>query len=135
MRPEKYLTKQKQAIKELLAENQGQHLSVQDMCRALEEKNISVGRTTVYRYLENMYAQGLVRRINEPGGACYVYGEACRDSYHLVCNTCGRLSHLHCAEFDKLKRHFLEIHGFEIDGFQTTVTGKCKSCREKEGLK
>ena len=135
MRPEKYLTKQKRAINELLKEKQGEHLSVLELCRELEERKIPVGRTTVYRYLEDMYSNGLVRRINEPNGACYVYGEACRDSYHLVCNSCGKLSHLHCAEFDRLKEHFLKEHGFEIDGFQTTVTGKCKSCRDKEEAK
>ena len=129
-----YLTKQGRLIREYLESLGGRHVSVQEIAENLPEK---VGVSTIYRQLEKLEEQGLVRKyISDGEPACYQFaGEhisGCGGHLHLKCSACGRLIHLECEEFDKLSEHLYREHGFRTDPLRTSLYGVCRDCLEKE---
>ncbi len=129
-----YDTKQGRLLQEYLAGLGGRHVSVQEIADNLPVK---VGISTIYRQLERMEAQGLVRKyINDGEPACYQYIEdgtpGCHGHLHLKCSACGRLIHLECEEFDRLAEHLLREHGFRTDPLRTSIFGVCRDCLAKE---
>ncbi|MBQ9544565.1 MAG: transcriptional repressor [Clostridia bacterium] len=127
-RPQSYRTAQKESVLRFLEKNRGEHFTLESLCERLADEGASVGKTTVYRCLERLCAAGSVRKTTEGRSACYSYGCCDRSHYHLICRECGKLIHVDCAELDRLRGHFLDEHGFEIDPFATTISGRCADC-------
>lgn len=58
-----YHTKQKERILDLLKTCAGEHLTVSDLGKQLEENGTPVGTATIYRYLEQLTEEGVLREI------------------------------------------------------------------------
>lgn len=130
---EKYHTRQRKEIIKYLEENVGSHLTPDDIANALPD----VGRSTIYRTLERLEQEGIVRRFAGASGrsACFLYiGEAgpCREHFHLKCLDCGKLIHLNCARLSECQAHILAEHGFAPDLARTLIYGRCLECSRKE---
>lgn len=130
-----YRTKQKETIMEFLQRNGDAHVTIDQVVGYLREQGASVGRTTVYRYLEKLTEQGTLRKyfIEEGMGACYQYvadPSNCCQHFHLKCTSCGKLFHVECGELDALGGHLLEHHGFLVDHTKTVFYGLCEACRK-----
>lgn len=131
-----YNTKQKASITAILEKAGGAHITAEDISRALAEQGISVGKTTVYRQLERLTEQGIVRKFFvDEGSACYQYvGEHgdCHNHYHFKCAVCGKLLHLECEFMDQVSDHIFEHHGFTISNEKTVLYGICADCRKEQ---
>ena len=133
-RPENYDTRQGRSLLEFLQRHSGEHFDRKQLCARLREEQIVMGESTVWRYLDKLCREGRVRKSSPDGRtACYTYGCCEGEHYHLQCKRCKRLIHLECADFDSLRAHVLERHGFAMDPMNTTVSGLCRACWEKEG--
>jgi Fur family ferric uptake transcriptional regulator len=131
-RPAAYNTRQKERILAYLASLGDRHVTVNEIAGHFPQGEI--GRTTIYRHLEKLVNAGIVRRyIQEEGaGACYQYirqSGPCREHFHLKCEKCGALLHLHCRMLDKTQRHILKKHRFKINVLKTVFYGCCENCR------
>ncbi len=132
-----YKTRQRERILRLLTENAGRHLSVDEVVDHLRGQGEPVGKSTVYRYLDRLVEQGLVRRyfLEEGVGACYQYAggeERCREHFHLKCIGCGVLLHVECSYLDEVAQHVASHHRFAIDQTKTVVYGLCELCAAKQ---
>ena len=85
----KYNTKQRELILKYLCEKEGEHVKAEDILEYLKNNDTPVGKSTVYRYLENLVEQNLVRKytIEEGKGACYQFTgndstHHCKEHYH-----------------------------------------------------
>ncbi|MBP0966013.1 MAG: transcriptional repressor, partial [Oscillospiraceae bacterium] len=95
------------------------------------------GAATIYRQLEKLEQDGLVRRytLDDRGSACWQYGGAeakegtCRSHFHLKCTECGSLIHLDCGHLHEIAHHVEADHGFYIDPSRTVFYGICAKCR------
>ncbi|MBQ9993792.1 MAG: transcriptional repressor [Clostridia bacterium] len=129
-----YNTKQRERILSYLTEHADEHMTADDIISGLRAEDISIGRATVYRYLDRLAELGQVIKFSSGGGsACYQYlshSEECRSHYHLRCKGCGSLIHCECAMLDELSRHIREHHSFAIDASSTVLFGMCDKCRE-----
>ncbi len=128
-----YKTRQRQAILDFLIEKKDEHVTVGNISEHLEKDGAKVGVTTIYRHLDKLLEQGLVRKFTVDGttSACFQYAdqaEKCREHFHLKCEKCGRLIHLNCSRTAELCSHIFDEHGFEIDFFRTVFYGICKEC-------
>ena len=124
-----YLTRGYLLVKEVLKSARGAHLSADEIYIALQARGEKIGRTTVYRQLERLVSEGLVRRTVGEGGACFSFaGSSCSEHYHLLCTACGKLEHLSCEKVKTLFRHIESEHGFVIDPSRTTLYGLCAAC-------
>lgn len=136
MSEKSYNTRQRELIMNILKENPGMHLTVDELTQRLAKDNKSVGKTTVYRYLDKLVKSGVVRKyISEPGEpACYEYiadNKICHSHYHLKCSQCTELIHTNCSFLDEIKNHVMAHHDFEMSAEQTVIYGLCASCKEK----
>ncbi|MDR1443593.1 MAG: transcriptional repressor [Treponema sp.] len=130
-RPASYRTRQGEGILDYMRSLGGGHVTVNQMARHFAGKGI--GQTTIYRRLEKLAAEGLIRKyvLNDGKSACYQYvdnREACREHFHLVCETCGALIHADCDLLDGLRAHLLLEHDFRLDMLKTVFYGTCGTC-------
>lgn len=129
-----YKTKQRESILQRLKENPNRHITVDELTELMHEKGDTVGKTTVYRYLEKLCNDGLVRKYLLPNGdgACYqLCDECCAEHFHLKCTVCARLIHTQCSFLSELAEHIKKDHDFEINQTRTVLYGICRDCREK----
>lgn len=130
-----YNTKQGNLILSLLKKQPGKHFTADDIISELAENGQSVGKATVYRHLDKLIKQNLVRKyIAEEGqSACFEFIDVtgdCSSHYHLKCSECGRLMHVECSYLDEVAKHIFEHHGFIISPEKTVLYGVCENCRE-----
>lgn len=128
----KYLTKQREQLLQYLSVHTDEQMTARQIADALTSEKISM--SAVYRNLSALEQEGLLKRsIRENTREVYYqYIDAiqCRDSLHLSCCICGKITHLDCHDAEQLIRHTLEKTGFQIDKSETILYGICKDCRK-----
>lgn len=123
-----YRTRQRKLVSAYLADNDGRYHSVDDVWAGISSQGTEVGRSTVYRCLEDMAATGFALKATSPGGeARYrIAGESVIGQ--LVCLGCGRALPLDCHMVNDFSAHVLEHHSFRIDPTRTVLYGLCGDC-------
>ena len=130
-----YRTKQREELKNYLANKAGEHFTVGEVCQHFRSRGQNIGTTTVYRQLERMVDEGLVNKyiIDANSPACFEFvsdehhhhGETC---FHCKCEKCGKLIHLRCEELEGISGHLAEHHGFRLNPMRTVFYGICEEC-------
>lgn len=129
-----YKTRQKEEVLAYMESMKGVHVTVNDIAGHFKRQGVAVGVTTIYRHLEKLVADGVVKKytIDGAGGACFEYtggpGGQPEQCFHLKCESCGELVHFHCEEIAGLQRHMREDHGFVINALKTVYYGVCSHC-------
>jgi len=112
------------------------HFSVDEVVFEMQERGEKIGRTTVYRFLEQLAEQGNVRKYqNTQGITQYQHVEdvsSCDDHFHMMCKNCGNLIHVDCDLMHSMAEHLLKAHGFMIDPRETILKGLCEACSSGE---
>lgn len=137
MKSSNYKTKQREAILTYIKEMKGEHVTVQQVVDHFRARGVQIGVTTIYRYLEKLHEEGIVRKyvLDGVSGACFEYsGEAgiCHDHFHFKCEMCGGLVHFHCHAVEEIQRHLCAEHGFQVNARKTIFYGRCQRCREEK---
>lgn len=132
-------TRQKSLILNYIRERQERHVRAEDIISDLNAQEESVGKTTVYRVLKSLEAEGKIRKytLSEKSPACYQYsGEhpECLHHYHLVCSECGRLIHFNSALMNRIAQEMMSKEDFAVDESKTVFYGRCKDCRSQCGI-
>lgn len=128
-----YNTKQKKIIEVFLRNNTELLLSCDDISDRLKNEGTPVGKTTVYRYVEKLVAEGKARKIVGGSGksALYQYIDEkmnCHNHMHLKCLVCGEFIHLGCEFIIGVNEHIFEHHKFKVDNSKTVLYGLCEKC-------
>lgn len=127
-----YKTKQRELILSYLTENKNHHVMADEIAEHLKSQGNAVGKSTVYRYLDKLVNDGIVKKyISEEGkSACYQYSENnnCNHHYHFKCTQCGTLLHVQCSHLNEMEMHIYQNHGFKIDLCKTVIYGICEKC-------
>ena len=130
----KYKTKQREMLLGYFETVPGIHVTAADVCDYLKAQGASIGQSTVYRQLENLVDEGIIKKyiIDGNSPACFEYvdrqmtcGEEC---FHCKCEKCGKLIHLHCEELVQIRSHLKEEHHFTLDPLRTVFYGLCEDC-------
>ena len=61
--PVRYSTRQRAAVLAALQANAGKYMGAEEVVEAIRQGGAAVGRTTVYRTLETLTREGVVRRF------------------------------------------------------------------------
>ena len=126
---QKYKTEQRKELLDYMIRNSKKFVKADEIEKHLKNNNISIGLTTIYRFLNSLEKQGKVRVELREHTKYYQYiSEECNNHYHLQCKKCGKLIHLHCDEINQLKMHIAKEHDFEIDSM-ATIAGICAECK------
>lgn len=124
------LTPQRTIIANILQE-QGGHLSAEEIHRLARRRHPRLSLATVYRTLRWMKACGLVNELRL-NGERYRY-EIDRDEahQHMVCLDCGKVIEFTCGHCTDVHGDLAEEHGFHITGARVRLLGYCADCRAR----
>ena len=131
-----YSTRQKREVMEFLEKHDMDHYSVEELVFRMEEQGMKIGRSTVYRCLEQLAGQGSVRKYQNAQGVTQYQpvknGENCASHFHMMCKICGRLYHVDCELMAQLEAHIRTEHAFQLDMRETVLVGVCGKCAAGE---
>jgi Fur family ferric uptake transcriptional regulator len=115
----KLLTKLKRAI------------SAQDLYLELRQRKQDMGLATVYRSLEALKREGVVKvRTLASGESLYSY--VTKDNHHLTCVNCGEsIAFTECPVHD-LETRLENFHHFKIYYHTLEFFGMCQKCQLSE---
>lgn len=89
----------------------------------------SVGLATVYRAIQKLLAEGLLRHV-EIADAPQLYESTEKPHHHhFYCNRCGQVFEIKACP---PKLDALVPEGFKMLDHSITLYGKCRKCREAE---
>lgn len=125
------LTPQRKTIVEVFAES-GRHLSAQDVYDIVKESHPGMGLTTVYRTLELLTRDKILRRVDfDSGPSRYELNDPGDHHHHLVCSGCGEVVEFHGCDLADLEAHLAEQCGFKVHGHWLEMFGLCAGCQRK----
>lgn len=129
---ESKLTTRRELILKVLLENQGKHLSAEDVYNLVKGEEADVGLATVYRALELFHEFGLIHAIDfGDGRKRYEFGmEEGKDHHHhhLICTKCGSIIEVNEDLLDELENRVHKKHNFTITDHQLKIFGICSQC-------
>ena len=135
MAEHEYKTNSRTRIMEYLQLNKDRTVSAADIESHLTDENNPVNKTTIYRYLDKLEADGnIIKYASEKGDkTTYQYVERehkCDEHLHLKCTGCGAIIHLDCVFMDEIAEHVKKDHGFRIQCKNSVVYGLCDRCQK-----
>jgi Fur family ferric uptake transcriptional regulator len=112
-----------------LVADQAGHFAAADIVEAARERDLPVGRATVFRTLDVLLELGLVERLDLPSGEhAYV---ACESSHHhhIVCSSCGRSQDIDDSGLRSVVREVARQTGYHVDAHRLELFGRCPDCQ------
>ncbi len=132
----KYKTKQREILLGYFEMIPGIHVTAADVCEYFRSKDAPIGQSTIYRRLESMVDEGIIKKyiIDGNSPACFEYvepdsHETTEVCFHCKCEKCGKLIHLHCDELSEMQAYLVLEHRFELDPIRTVFYGLCEQCK------
>ena len=115
-------------ILSILEQRADEHLSAEDVYKALIDADEDVGLATVYRVLTQFESAGLVIRRNFEGGRSVFELDSGQHHDHLVCLSCGAVVEFVDDTIEKRQRDIAREHGFQILEHSLVIYGRCANC-------
>lgn len=129
-----YHTVQKARLFSFLQQHADTAFTAEELCAALAGAG-AVGKSTVYRLLPQLVAEGQVKRFSGSGQRRALYQAVgcahCDAHLHLKCTVCGKLIHLDESASDAVLHRVLQSSAFSVDEGQTVLFGKCAACGKR----
>ena len=129
-----YHTAQKARLFSFLQQHADAAFTAEELCDALADTG-EVGKSTVYRLLPQLIAEGQVKRFSGSGRRRVLYQAVgcahCDAHLHLKCTACGRIIHLDESASDAVLHRVLQSSAFAVDEKQTVLFGKCAACGKR----
>lgn len=103
----KYKTRIGAAMEEFLDLQRERSFCAADACHYMEQREIAVNITTVYRHLEQLVKDGILVKFKTADSDNQRYRLAgdvsrCQRHLHLQCRRCGRIQHMECSFMDEI---------------------------------
>ena len=120
------VTGQRLAVYRVLAADPS-HPTAEGVYASLQPQMPSLSRATVYRILESLEREKLIRRVSTTAGGTR-FDANLAPHQHLVCRVCGRI-----ADFSApwLARKAVDaVPGFVVEELDIRIVGRCTGCRE-----
>ncbi len=105
-------------------------LSGQDVHRQLHQSQDAMGLATVYRNLQVLVKQGLVRSRHLPTGEV-LYAPVERDIHHLTCVDCGETTRLNSCPVKPINLPQKSSKDFQLLFHTLEFFGLCQNCIQK----
>jgi Fur family transcriptional regulator, peroxide stress response regulator len=124
------VTTQRLAVYRALAEDLS-HPTADALYSKLREAVPGMSQATVYRTLESLEKEGLIRRVSAPE-AKGRFDANVENHQHLVCRACGSFTDVTLPAFSNGK--IPDVTDFTIEEVDIRLVGLCKSC-SRSGVK
>jgi len=122
-------------ILSVLEQRADEHLSAEDVYKALIDAGEDVGLATVYRVLTQFEGAGLVIRHNFEGGRSVFELDSGQHHDHLVCLSCGAVVEFVDATIEKRQQDIANEHNFRIMEHSLVIYGRCARCESSAAVR
>lgn len=107
------------------------HPTADQLYATVHKNNPTISQSTVYRNLNVLLEDNLIRKIKVLGGPDR-FDFISKEHYHAICKSCGRVFDFMCYLFNE---DFMgDVHsqtGITVDSDSVTVYGICENCKLK----
>ncbi len=122
------LTPQREVLLRILSDTMG-HPTADDLVRQVREVLPTISHATVYRNLQELVKEGLIRTLDRAGAAAQFEVNP-DEHHHFVCRKCGQVWDVYLSTVDvKVNRRRTAIEGFQVDRREVQLHGLCAGCR------
>ncbi len=125
------VTAQRRLVLDALVTTQP-HPSADDVVEEVQRHDPAIHRSTVYRTLNTLADLGVISHVHlGHGGSVYHFTHEALP--HLVCRTCGQVTHLDEPTFTEVRRLVESATGFDLEhGHFAWTAADCGRCRPTE---
>lgn len=123
------VTPQRMIIMEALY-NLKNHPAADNIIEYVRRKHPNIATGTVYKVLETLHANGLIRKVTTDRDIMR-YDGIVENHHHLYCSTCDIIKDYKDEELDRILENYFrkrEIEGFEIEEFVLQIRGRFYKC-------
>lgn len=106
------------------------HPTAEKVYKILKKEHSELSLGTVYRNLNCLAENGMLKKINVPNGSDRFDGTLSRHQ-HLICRKCGGVLDVDIGELTLIKNQILKSTGFDIDIDTLAFEGICEKCNQK----
>jgi Fur family ferric uptake transcriptional regulator len=125
------ITRQRRLIWDALVEHPDAHLSADDIVERVRGQMTKVDPSTVYRTLDLLVREGLVRRTDFGAGRAFYEPAQDHLHHHVVCEVCGAVAHLHDEEVGDVRERVERASGYALSRTDMSFYGLCPACRTR----
>lgn len=127
------LTPQRRAIVNSIIDNEGKHLTAEEIYDEVKKDCPEIGLATVYRTILLLEDLGIIYKLDLDDG-CARYelaheGETHRH-HHLVCNNCGDVIEVEDDLLDDIEQKIQKTYSFTILNHSVKFFGLCEKCNK-----
>ena len=123
------VTRQRRLIWDALSADPERHLSADDLVTSVRTELPRVNPSTVYRTLDLLVAEGLLRRTDLGSGRAFYEIAHEHAHHHVVCESCGAVAHFHDDVLGDVSRRIDAATGYALGEGEVTLFGLCPRCR------
>ncbi|RLK50767.1 Fur family ferric uptake regulator [Alkalispirillum mobile] len=116
-------------ILEILEQKRDDHMSAEDVYKALMDAGEDIGLATVYRVLTQFETAGIVTRHNFEGNQSVFELDDGSHHDHLICVECGHIEEFVDYLIEIRQREVAMQHGFELRDHALILYGICNNCQ------
>ncbi len=121
-------TAPRRALTALIARRRG-HFTAADLLDEARQRDVRVGRATVFRTLDLLTTRGSLERIDLPNGEhAYVACAPQEHHHHVVCRSCGNSVEVADAGLQSVVGEIARRSGYRIDSHRLEFFGLCPDC-------
>jgi len=123
------MTRHRRVILEVLRRTR-KHPTAEELYILVRRRLPRVSLATVYRNLEVLSEQGLIRKL-ETAGRQMRFDGTVSQHYHIRCIRCGRVEDVPVEPASHLERQVRRKSGWQVMGHTLEFFGLCPACRAK----
>lgn len=125
------VTRPRDRVAEVVLQS-GDHLSVDQIRRALRDGGTPVGLATIYRTLDLLVRSGVVRAHDfGQGFRRYEPMPAQAHHHHLICVRCGKVEEFTHERLERMLPMIADEHGFQPERHRLEIYGTCRDCQRR----
>ena len=128
------LTPQRRSIVDTIIENEGQHLTAEEIYDRVKKGCPEIGLATVYRTILLLEELGVISRLDLNDGCSryeIVHSNETHRHHHLICNNCHKVSEVQDDLLEELETSIEKQYLFKILDHSVKFFGICDECQKK----
>lgn len=128
------LTPQRRSIVDTIIDNEGQHLTAEEIYDKVKKSCPEIGLATVYRTILLLEELGVISRLDLNDGCSryeIIHSDETHRHHHLICNTCHKVSEVQDDLLEELEVGIEKQYKFKILDHSVKFYGICDECQKK----
>jgi len=125
------LTPQRRAVVDIIIENEGNHLTVEEIYDEVKKECPEIGLATVYRTVQLLDELGVICKISLNDGCNryeLIHEYENHQHHHLICSECGKIIEVEGDLLDSLESSIQKKYNFIVKNHSVKFFGVCSDC-------